>query len=203
MFAALAARLDGLRARYAAPDRHYHGQRHIDLLLALHAELRPALSAPDAVELAIWYHDAIYDPRRTDNEAESAALLRTDLQGLADPTLIAHAATLILATHTHHVPPGLAPGLASDCAHFLDMDLSILGADAETFAWYDAAIRREYAHIPEPQWRQRRPAILAGFLARDRLYLTEHLHARLDARARANLRAAIGALTQGEGQPPG
>lgn len=194
MFAALAARLDGLRARYAAPDRHYHGQRHIDLLLALHAELRPALSAPDAVELAIWYHDAIYDPRRADNEAESAALLRADLSGIADPALVRHAATLVLATHTHRVPPGLAPPLASDCAHFLDMDLSILGADADTFAWYDAAIRREYAHVPEDQWRRRRPAVLASFLARDRLYLTEQFHARLDAIARANLKRAIAGL---------
>lgn len=203
MFTATAARLAALRARLAAPARHYHGQRHIDLLLGLLDETRPALAAPEAVELAIWYHDAVYDPARADNEAESAALLRADLDGLVAPALIAHAATLILATHTHRVPPGLAPPLASDCAHFLDMDLSILGADAETFAWYNAAIRREYAHIPEPQWRQRRPAILAGFLARDRLYLTDHFHARFDAPARANLRAAIAALAHGKGQPPG
>lgn len=197
MFSAIAARLDALRARYAAPGRHYHGQRHIDLLLALLREIRPALAAPDAVELAIWYHDAIYDPRRSDNEAASAALLRAELAGLADPALIATSATLVLATATHRVPPGLAPALAADCAHFLDMDLSILGADPATFAWYDAAIRAEYAHIPEGQWRQRRPAVLAGFLARERIYLTPHFHARLDATARANLRAAIAALAAG------
>jgi predicted metal-dependent HD superfamily phosphohydrolase len=194
MFAALAARLAGLRARYAAPGRHYHGQRHIGLLLALHADIHPALAVPDAVELAIWYHDAIYDPTRADNEAESAALLRADMAGLADPALVTRAATLILATQAHRIPPGLAPALAADCAHFLDMDLSILGADPETFAWYDAAIRREYAHIPEDQWRRRRPAVLGGFLARERLYLTGHFHRRLDATARANLRAAIAAF---------
>jgi predicted metal-dependent HD superfamily phosphohydrolase len=194
MFSAIAARLDGLRARYAAPGRHYHGQRHIDLLLALHAELRPALASPDAVELAIWYHDAVYDARRSDNEAESAALLRADLAGIADPALVAAAATLVLATRSHRVPPGIAPALADDCAHFLDMDLSILGAPPDLFAWYDAAIRREYAHVPEPEWRRRRPAVLAGFLARDRLYLTGRAHALLDAPARANLRAAIAAL---------
>jgi predicted metal-dependent HD superfamily phosphohydrolase len=191
MFSGLATHLDGLRVRYAAPDRHYHGQRHIDLLLALLAELRPALAAPDAVELAVWYHDAIYDPQRSDNEAASAALLRTDLAGLADPSLIATAATLVLATATHRVPAGIAKPLAADCAHFLDMDLSILGADPATFAWYDAAIRREYAHVPEVQWRKRRPAVLEGFLTRERLYLTDHFHTRLDTQARANLRAAV------------
>ena len=196
MFAALVTRLDGLRARYAARDRHYHGQRHINLLLALLEDIRSSLSSPDAVELAVWYHDAIYDPRRTDNEAESATLLRADLAGLADPALIQAAATLVLATHTHRVPAGLAPALAADCAHFLDMDLSILGADAATFAWYDAAIRREYAHIPEPQWRQRRPAVLSGFLGREQLYLTAHFHDRCDAQARTNLGDAIARLTR-------
>ena len=194
MFAAIATRLDALRTRYAAPGRHYHGQRHIDLLLALLPDIRPALASPDAVELAIWYHDAIYDPGSTDNEAESAALLRTDLATIAAPQLIAQAATLILATTTHLVPPGLAPPLANDCAHFLDMDLSILGADPETFAWYTAAIRREYARVPEDHWNRRRPAILSGFLARDRLYLTQYFHTRFDTPARTNLRTAIAAF---------
>lgn len=194
MFAALASRLDAVRTRLAGPDRHYHGQRHIDLLLALHAEVRAHLAHPDAVELAIWYHDAIYVPLRPDNELESAALLRADLAGIADPALIERAAVLVLATRTHAVPPGLAPDLAADCAWFLDMDLSILGADHDTFAWYDAAIRREYAEVPDDVWRTRRPAVLGTFLARARLYLTDHFHARLDTRARANLRRAIARL---------
>jgi predicted metal-dependent HD superfamily phosphohydrolase len=192
MFSALAARLDGLRARYADPARAYHGQRHIDLLLGLHAEVRDRLIAPDAVELAIWYHDAVYVPLSPDNEIESAALLRAELAGLADPALIETAAVLVLATRTHAVPPGLSAAVAADCAWFLDMDLSILGAEPGVFDWYDAAIRQEYAIVPEAEWRLRRPRVLATFLARERLYLTEYFHARLDAQARANLRKAIG-----------
>ena len=64
--------------------------------------------------------------------------------------------------------------------------------DAATFAWYDAAIRVEYAAVPEEVWRERRPRVLGTFLARERLYLTDHFHARYDAPARANLRRAIG-----------
>jgi predicted metal-dependent HD superfamily phosphohydrolase len=200
MLSALTHRFDALRARYAEPTRAYHGQRHIDLLLALHAETRPHLHAPDAVELAIWYHDAIYIPLSPENERASAALLRTDMQGLLDPALIEAAASLVLATRSHEVPPGLAPAIAGDCAWFLDMDLSILGADPETFAWYDAAIRQEYAAVPDAEWRLRRPRVLGTFLARPRLYLTDHFHTRLDTPARANLRAAIAAAT-GEGTP--
>lgn len=193
MFATITHRLSALRTRYADPARAYHGQRHIDLLLALHGEIRAHLHAADAVELAIWYHDAIYVALRPDNETASAALLRADLAGLADPHLIETAATLVLATRTHQVPAGISPALAADCAWFLDMDLAILGADPATFAWYDQAIRIEYAAVPEAEWRARRPRVLADFLARDRLYLTEHFHTRCDARARDNLRAAIAA----------
>ena len=192
MFGALEARLAGLRARYAETGRAYHGQRHIDILLGLFGEIRDRLVAPHAVEAAIWYHDAVYVPMSADNEIESAALLRADLAGLADPRLIETAAALILATRTHAVAPGLPPEVAADCAWFLDMDLSILGADAATFAWYDAAIRVEYAAVPEEVWRERRPRVLGTFLARERLYLTDHFHARYDAPARANLRRAIG-----------
>lgn len=192
MFGLLEARLAGLRARYAEPGRAYHGQRHIDILLGLFGEIRPHLIAPHAVEAAIWYHDAVYVPMSADNEIESAALLRSELAGLADPALIETAAALVLATRSHAVAPGMPPDIAADCAWFLDMDLSILGADGETFAWYDAAIRVEYAAVPEDVWRERRPRVLATFLARERLYLTEYFHARCDARARANLRRAIG-----------
>jgi len=192
MFSGIAARLAGLRARYGEPKRAYHGQRHIDILLGLFAEVRPHLLAPDAVEAAIWYHDAIYVPMSADNEIESAALLRADLAGLADPGLIETAAALVLATRLHAIAPGLPPAVAADCAWFLDMDLSILGADVATFAWYDAAIRAEYAAVPEDVWRERRPRVLGTFLARERLYLTDYFRTRCDAQARANLRRAIG-----------
>ncbi len=192
MFSGIDARLAGLRARYAEPGRAYHGQRHIDILLGLFGEIRGHLAAPDAVEAAIWYHDAVYVPMSTDNEIESAALLRADLAGLADPGLIETAAALVLATRFHAIAPGLPPDVAADSAWFLDMDLTILGADEATFAWYDAAIRLEYAAVAEDVWRARRPAVLGMFLARERLYLTDYFHDRCDAQARANLRRAIG-----------
>jgi predicted metal-dependent HD superfamily phosphohydrolase len=195
MFGVIADRLARLRARYAEPHRAYHDQTHVDALLALLAEVRGGLHDAAAIELAIWYHDAIYDPARTDNETRSAVLLRTDLASLADPLLLARAETLVLATATHTLPTDADPELASDCATFLDMDLSILGAPEPAFRRYDAAIRREYAAVPDADYRAGRSRVLRGLLARPRLYLTGHFQARFDAPARCNLAAALAALS--------
>ncbi len=184
-----------LRARYAEPHRAYHGQRHIDILLGLFADIRAMLHCPEAVELAIWYHDAVYEPLSKDNETASAALLRAELGGLVDPAVLERAHAMVLATRTHALPQGLCGAEASDCAYFLDMDLAILGAEPAIFAWYDAAIRREYRAVPDAEWRRRRPLVLRGFLGRERLYLTDHFHAKLNSPARRNLVAAIEGLS--------
>ena len=79
---------------------------------------------------------------------------------------------------------------------FLDMDLSILGASAEAFDAYEAGVRHEYRDVPEAAFRSGRAAILEGFLARDRLYLSDWGWARFEARARENLRRSIQNLRQ-------
>jgi len=194
MFGLIADRLNGLRVRYAEQHRAYHDLSHVDALLRMLNELRPRLHDPAAVELAIWYHDAIYDPALAGNEARSAALLRADLAGLADPRLLARAETLVQATATHTLPAEADPEVTADCAAFLDMDLSILGSGEAAFWRYDAAIRREYAAVPEAAYRAGRSRVLRGLLARPRLYLTDHYRARFDAPARRNLAAALAAL---------
>ena len=119
-----------LSALYRAPDRHYHGLAHIEALLALAQEYRAALSDPDAVEAAIWFHDAIYDSRRSDNETRSAALALEKLAGRTDPERLARIAKMIEATATHTLPDLGDKAAGRDAALFLDMDLSILGAAA-------------------------------------------------------------------------
>ncbi len=183
-----------LRHAYAEAHRAYHSWTHIEALLADFARLRAATKAPDAVEIAIWYHDAVYAPFSKTNERDSAARMRSDLDGRIDPGTVGVAEALILATQSHEVPDGLPPDAADDCALFLDMDMAILGAPPEVFDAYDAGVRAEYIEVPEPAFRQGRRAILAGFLSRDRLYITDRFHESHDTRARANLRRAIAAL---------
>jgi predicted metal-dependent HD superfamily phosphohydrolase len=144
------------------------------------------LANPAAVILAVWYHDAIYRPRRSDNEAESAALARRDLGALgAIGDLIEVVIRLIQATQRHQPPTGLP-----DAALFLDSDLAILGNPPPVYAAYRAAIRREYRWVPAPIYRRKRAEVLTAFLERERIYLTQRYRA-LEEPARANLAAEI------------
>ncbi|HKX42445.1 MAG TPA: N-methyl-D-aspartate receptor NMDAR2C subunit [Burkholderiaceae bacterium] len=172
-----------LRARHAQSQRRYHTQAHVDALLhwlALHAALA---ARRDLVEAAIWFHDAVYDPTRADNEAQSAALARTELAALAWPDdAIARVAALVLATQHHD-----AARDDRDAWLFLDLDLSILGQSATTYRAYAEQIRAEYAFVPEPRYREGRIGVLGRFLERDAIYRTPALHAAWETTARANL----------------
>lgn len=187
--------LASLRNRYAEPHRHYHTWVHIEALLRWFEQRRNHLHDPLSVELAILFHDAVYDPTRSDNEAESARLLKdADLPGL-DGAARARALRMIEATAHHQIPDGLDPADLSDMAEFLDMDLSILGARTEVFDAYEQAIRREYAFVPEALYREARRGILQRFLERERLYFSDWGRERFEATARANLAASIAALS--------
>ena len=183
-----------LRRRYAEPQRGYHDWRHIETLLTLFEETKPLLSNPTAVLYAVLFHDAVYDPTRTDNEDRSADLLRTSLAGTLDAPTLEQAVSLILATKKHVVPEGLDDGRGSDAAIFLDMDLSILGADEQRFDAYEDEIRTEYGHVPEEQFRAGRTRVLEAFASRDRLYLSDWGYARFEAQARRNIGRSLSRL---------
>jgi len=192
--AALEQMLAATRARYAEPQRHYHDLSHLDALLGLFERHKAALHDAEAVRLAIYYHDAVYLPERADNETASAQLLRDELQGLVGPVTLDRAAALILATRSHHVPPGGEAELAADCGLFLDMDVSVLGAEAEVFDRYEAGIAAEYGpHYDAEAYRTGRAEVLQHFLARDRIYVTDAF-AALEEPARANLARSLQAL---------
>jgi predicted metal-dependent HD superfamily phosphohydrolase len=184
---------------YEGGDRHYHGQRHIDALLVLKEAHAALLTDPDAVEAAIWFHDAVYEPRRNDNEARSAAMAISRLAGKATGARIASIERMILAT-TDHVLPELAdPGASRDCALFLDMDLAILGSSEEVFAAYEQAVRREYAFVAEPAWRLGRAGVLQGLLGRPSIYSSPQFRASHERTARRNIAHALWAIAHDGG----
>jgi predicted metal-dependent HD superfamily phosphohydrolase len=188
-----------LAGAYTAPDRYYHGLRHIEALLGQAQACADAIADHDAFEAAIWFHDAIYDTRRHDNEERSADLAAARLAGAAAEDRIARIAAMIRATADHRVPDFADPRATQDCALFLDMDLAILGAAPEDFDAYDEDVRHEYAWVPEPQWQAGRRAVLAGFLAQQAIYATARFRASHEAAARRNLGQAIARL-DGAGQ---
>lgn len=187
----------GLQARYGEAQRHYHGWTHIQTMLTGLAEIQDMLDSVAAVEIAVWYHDAVYDPRAGDNELKSAELAASDLAGKVDERTLTGATAMIRATFGHQMPDDGAAEDLQDCAAFLDLDLAILGADADTFDTYDANIRREYHFVPDDLYRPARRAVLEGFLGRPRLYFTEYASSRLELAARTNLQRAIDRLARG------
>jgi predicted metal-dependent HD superfamily phosphohydrolase len=183
-----------LSALYRQPGRHYHGQAHIEALLALVREHRAEIADPEAVEAAVWFHDAIYDSRRSDNEARSAALAAEKLASRVNPARLARIVAMIEATATHALPDLGDEAASRDAAFFLDMDLSILAAPKGAFDSYEAAVRREYAWVEDKAWRSGRAAVLRKFLGRPHIFHTETFRQRFEAQARKNIQRSIAAL---------
>ncbi|GAA1754784.1 metal-dependent phosphohydrolase [Luedemannella helvata] len=177
---ALGARLLG---RWGEEHRHYHDTAHLVAVLKTIDEYADAAEDADAVRLAAWYHDAVYDPRADDNEAASAALARTELTGLGVPAAtVAEVVRLVELTTGHAVEPGDRNG-----ALLADADLAILASPPTAYEAYAAAVRREYAHVPDDAFRAGRAAVLRRLLRLPRLFHTPELAARAEAAARANL----------------
>lgn len=175
-----------LMARYREPHRHYHTLVHLEECFAA---LAPAVHLAERlgeVELALWFHDAVYDPRRNDNEHESARLAaETLLAAGVNGHLAERIRTLILAT-SHSVPP---PG--GDASLVVDVDLTILAAPETRFDEYEQEIRAEYAWVPEAEFRTARARILKSFLARPTIYATQWFVDKYETCARANLSRSI------------
>lgn len=175
-----------LEAAYSEPDRHYHGTRHVSECLAqFQNHLRLAVQ-PSEIEIALWFHDAVYDTRRDDNERRSADWAADFLRSehVADDRL-ARVHAMIMATR--HAAPASDP----DQQLLVDVDLGILGQPPPVFDGYDAAIRREYHWVPWPQYAAARISVLTGFLGRPRIYSTAAFFDRYEAQARQNIAGAI------------
>jgi len=171
---------------YSAAGRAYHNLLHLSACLRHLDAVAPLLVAPATVELALWCHDVIYDPRRQDNEAASvtwATTLVTAAQ--ATPALSEQVRTLILLTR-HDQPPTTADG-----AYLVDIDLAILGASVARFDEYERQIRQEYQWVAWPTYVQRRRAVLQSFLARPTIYHTAYFQSAFESAARTNLARSL------------
>lgn len=184
--------LEHLLSAWREPQRHYHTLQHLAECLALFDELRDQAQRPAEIELALWFHDAVYDVRAHDNEARSARWADQALCGAGlGPDSVQRIHDLIMAT-CHGAAPACA---APDAALLTDIDLAILGAPEARFAEYERQIRAEYAWVAPEIYAVKRRAVLRGFLERDAIYATPVLHGRLEPQARHNLERATGNAT--------
>ena len=183
-----------LMTAWSEPQRHYHDQRHLRECLALWTRWREHSPRDGEVALALWFHDAIYDPQASSNELNSAAwAARSLVRAGADSDTAQRVHDLVMATQ-HDAPAAL--GASLDAQLLVDIDLSILGSPAERFERYDQDVRKEYAWVPGFRYQEARTQVLQSFLDRPRLYNGEHAVALLEAQARINLAAALSRLAQ-------
>nr|MBI4156127.1 N-methyl-D-aspartate receptor NMDAR2C subunit [Candidatus Woesearchaeota archaeon] len=172
-----------LVSMYSEPQRFYHNMDHVkNLLVELDSVKNPFGLQPDLVELAIWYHDAIYNTRAKDNEERSAQLAYdVCISAQLPETLGKRVKNLILATKHDVVPNGI------DARVLIDIDLSILGKSPQEFDEYEKNIRKEYSWVPEDKYREGRSAILKRFLDRSEIYLTDFFRSKYEIQARENI----------------
>jgi predicted metal-dependent HD superfamily phosphohydrolase len=188
-----------LDSRYSEPHRHYHDWRHVLACLDELDAARASCADPLAVELALWYHDAVHDPRAVDNEARSAGLVRQAAvgMGLGQQAAEAAAGLVLLTTHAGPAPaagPESVAASAGDAALLLDIDLAVLGSSPGAFAAYESGIRAEYAFLSDAEYKQGRAGVLQSLLARPRIYLSDRYRDLLEARARLNLQQDLARL---------
>lgn len=174
---------------YAEPHRGYHTLQHLGECIATFETVADQAVHAGEVEIALWFHDAIYDVHATDNEERSARWAAEYLSAAGaarENSDRVHA--MVLATRHAALPD------TPDAQLLVDIDLSILGASPGRFDEYETQVRREYAWVPEDLFRRKRAEVLNQFLLRPAIYATPGLHARLEAAARANLQRSIAAL---------
>jgi predicted metal-dependent HD superfamily phosphohydrolase len=183
---------DELLRAYQEPHRRYHGVDHLrDCLEQLDAAPTTGEDR-DLAETALWFHDAVYVPGAADNEALSAEWAARALVEGGAPEARAHQADRLVRL-TDHARAADDPLGALVC----DVDLSILGRPPAEFAEYEKRIRAEYQRVPEPLYRTGRSSVLAGLLAREPLYRSEHFRALYEAAARRNLIRSLEHLRAG------
>jgi predicted metal-dependent HD superfamily phosphohydrolase len=185
---------------YEEPHRQYHTLQHLtECISLLERHLHLAVN-PGEVEIALWFHDAVYDVKGEENEAASAVWAEEALRAAGVPaSSLERVSKLIMAT-CHAAPPE-----GPDEQLLVDVDLSILGAPGPRFVEYEAQVRAEYQWVPAQLFCERRRAILTEFLARQSIYHTPQIRDVLEAQARANLAYALkqlGANNSSQGNVP-
>jgi predicted metal-dependent HD superfamily phosphohydrolase len=187
-----------LLPRYREPHRRYHDEQHLKAVLVHVGELSEHAQDAEAVRLAAWFHDAVYDPRRDDNEEVSAQLAEGLLPifGVPGPRVL-EVARLVRLTATHEVDDG-----DDDGAVLCDADLAVLAAGPDEYAGYAAGIRAEHAFVDESTFASARAAVLRRLLDRPRIYRTSTAHDRWEADARRNIPIELMLLEASGGEDP-
>ena len=180
-------------------QRFYHTLRHVRHLLSLRKKYATQYTDNEIVfKLSAWFHDAIYEPTRGDNEERSAELFDEFAKPCSDAGKISIedrklVYDIIIATKKHvpFVTPSEDARLHRQCAVFLDCDIAILGAPDAEYDEYAESIRKEYAHYSDESYAKGRKAVLEGFIEKEHLFITQEFQRDFEEQARVNLHREI------------
>jgi len=180
---------EALIKAHAEPHRAYHTLDHIEACLTHLDRVRSETTAPEEIEMALWFHDAVYQPFSSTNEEDSASWCAQWLQSSSvEQSIIDRIRQYILDTKSHDTP------LTQDGCYMLDIDLSILGTPQSVYDQFEQDVRREYRRVPSFIFCKKRKAILLNFLNRDKIYKTAYFQDTFETQARSNLKRAISNL---------
>lgn len=173
---------DEVRSLYSSPGRRYHTPEHVEHCLRQLDVIPGLVNDRDALEFAIWYHDAIYELDRTDNELKSARLFQRHAGQCMSKDLVAKVFDLIMVTvHNDHLPS------SSDQEFMVDIDLSSFGLPWNQFLQDSIAVREEKPHLSDAEFYVRQAAFLQSLLDRRSFCLTPFFRKRHEKRARENI----------------
>ncbi len=175
--------------RYAESHRSYHTVQHLDECFARLDETTDRAIHPFEVELALWFHDAIYNTRSQDNEEQSASWAERAVRTAGLPVESASRIRDLIVATKHAAAPDTPDGKL-----LVDVDLAILGAPVARFDEYERQVRAEYSWVLGLMFRRKRREILEGFLARPHVFSTGYFRAAYEGQARANLERSVKAL---------
>lgn len=173
---------DELIGRYSELHRHYHTVNHLAACLLAFDEVFQSITDSFCIEAALWFHDVVYDPRRTNNEELSAEywISFSDCLSIDEASIQKILHLIKLTKHPSHP-------VTDDEKYLIDIDLSILGAGDIEYDFYEKDIKEEYSFVTDSKYSEGRAELLASFLKMDRIYKTDYFYKRYEAQARKNM----------------
>lgn len=179
-----------LAKNYNEKSRKYHNLNHISACFKHFDSISEKLDSPHLVETALWFHDVIYNPLKSNNELKSAQYALDVLQATS---LSTHELEEIYSHILSTIHPSQPSSL--DQKYLIDIDLSILAADTKSYGQYKELVRQEYSFVPNLLYKRGRKKLLNSLLLQNRLYHSDHFFEIWEDKARNNLQQELESLS--------
>ena len=177
-----------IERNYSSKSRHYHNLEHLENMLSELNKIQSEVKDLDCLLFAIYYHDIIYKPTKSNNEHKSALLFENRIAKTSFDKLN-ECMLQIEATKEHKISDDY------DTNILLDLDLSVLGKNLQEYKKYSERIRKEYQIYPDFMYRKGRKKVLKNILESDFIYKTDYYRQLYEKQAKENLKFELKQLS--------